>query len=48
VVGQYNAPISYNRGTNTCILTCHQVAHNANGSVTKVSAQGLKGMKLPK
>jgi len=48
VVGQNNAPISYNRGTNTCILTCHQVAHNANGSVTKVSAQGLKGMKLPK
>ena len=26
-------PVSYNRGTNTCTLTCHQVAHNRDGSV---------------
>ena len=41
VVGQNNgAPIAYNRGTNTCTLTCHQVAHNADGSVG--GAQGPK------
>ena len=35
VVGQNNgAPMSYNRGTNTCTLTCHNAAHNADGSVT--------------
>jgi len=35
VVGQNNgAPISYNRATNTCTLTCHNAAHNPNGSVT--------------
>ena len=27
------APISYNRATNTCVLACHEVAHNPNGSV---------------
>ncbi len=27
-------PISYNRGNGTCTLTCHQVAHNPDGSVT--------------
>jgi predicted CXXCH cytochrome family protein len=37
-------PISYNRGSNTCTLTCHQVVHNANGSVTGAVAPGaLKG-----
>jgi hypothetical protein len=35
VVGQNNGvPISYNRATNTCVLTCHNTAHNADGSVT--------------
>jgi len=35
VVGQNNgAPISYNRGSNTCTLTCHQTAHNADGSIS--------------
>ena len=39
VVGQNNgAPIYYNRGSNTCTLTCHQTAHNADGTVS--SAQG--------
>lgn len=28
------APISYNRATNTCTLTCHNAAHNQNGSVS--------------
>ncbi len=27
------APISYNRPMNSCTLTCHGTAHNANGSV---------------
>jgi len=35
VVGQNNgAPIAYNRGSNTCTLTCHNAAHNSDGSVT--------------
>jgi hypothetical protein len=34
VVGQNGAaPIAYNRSTNTCTLTCHSVAHNADGTV---------------
>ncbi len=35
VVGQNNgAPISYNHATNTCTLTCHNAAHNPDGSVS--------------
>jgi predicted CXXCH cytochrome family protein len=30
-------PISYNRATNTCVLVCHQTAHNADGSVAQAS-----------
>jgi hypothetical protein len=49
VVGQNNGlPISYNRGTNTCTLTCHQVAHNSNGTVTRVSAPSPKGIRMSK
>ena len=29
-------PISYNRGSGTCTLTCHGAAHNPNGSVSSV------------
>jgi len=43
VVGQNGTtPISYNRGSNTCTLTCHQIAHNADGTVTKVSTPTAK------
>lgn len=28
------SPISYNHGTNTCTLTCHNMSHNADGTVT--------------
>jgi predicted CXXCH cytochrome family protein len=28
------SPISYNHGTNTCTLTCHNAAHNPDGTVT--------------
>ncbi len=42
VVGPNQAsPISYNRATNTCTLTCHNAAHNANGSVS------VNGVALP-
>jgi hypothetical protein len=27
-------PISYNRSANTCVMVCHQAAHNADGTVT--------------
>jgi predicted CXXCH cytochrome family protein len=30
-------PVSYNRASNTCTLTCHQVAHNADGTVTQAN-----------
>jgi hypothetical protein len=30
-------PISYNRGSNTCNLVCHETAHNPDGSVTNQS-----------
>lgn len=37
--GYFRSPISYNRGTNTCTLTCHNYSHNPNGTVTPVSAK---------
>lgn len=38
VVGQNNgAPLGYNRATNTCTLTCHNMAHNADGTFAAVS-----------
>ena len=37
------SPVSYNQGPNTCTLTCHNAAHNPNGSVTPAGAgNGLK------
>jgi predicted CXXCH cytochrome family protein len=48
VVGQNNgAPISYNRATNTCTLTCHNAAHNANGTVS-VNGAVLPAFVAPK
>jgi predicted CXXCH cytochrome family protein len=38
-------PISYNRGPNTCVLVCHMVAHNPNGTVT---AAGLRSPGIRK
>ncbi len=38
VVGQYNGlPVSYNRTAKTCVLVCHQVAHNGTGPVAGLS-----------
>jgi len=41
VASNNGAPISYNRGTNTCNLVCHQVAHNANGTISAASGTGV-------
>jgi predicted CXXCH cytochrome family protein len=30
-------PISYNHANNSCVLVCHQAAHNANGTVVHVA-----------
>lgn len=38
-------PTAYNRASNTCALVCHQVAHNANGTVTAVSLNQRMGVK---
>lgn len=38
VVGRNGSlPISYDPGTNTCVLQCHNVAHDPNGSVHRVT-----------
>jgi predicted CXXCH cytochrome family protein len=38
VVGENSgAPIAYNRGTNSCTLMCHGVAHSASGAVGAVA-----------
>ena len=34
----FRSPISYNRGTNTCTLTCHNFSHNADGTVMPVAS----------
>jgi len=44
VVAQNGAsPISYHRATNTCVMVCHQVVHNANGSVSPLGALPIGG-----
>ena len=46
VVGANNGlPISYSRATNTCVLTCHQVAHNPDGSITNSMMGSPRGAK---
>jgi predicted CXXCH cytochrome family protein len=45
VASNGGVPISYNRATNTCTLTCHQVAHNSNGTVTAASVSRMPGVK---
>jgi hypothetical protein len=37
-----NVPISYNRGTNSCALVCHSVAHFPNGTVQPLGTGGKK------
>ncbi len=37
VASNSGLPISYNRAANTCVLVCHQVAHNPGGTITQAS-----------
>ena len=39
VVAPNNGVLSYTRTSNTCTLTCHNYAHNSDGSVTPATAQ---------
>ena len=49
VVGQNGAfPISYNRAANTCVLACHETAHNPNGAVGAVSKRPVLGGPIKK
>ena len=32
-------PVAFNRSANTCVLVCHAVAHNPDGTVTQASAR---------
>ena len=36
------SPITYNRAANSCILVCHNTAHNGDGSVTALALPALK------
>ena len=36
VAANGSLPISYNRAANTCVLACHGMAHNADGTVTSM------------
>jgi hypothetical protein len=39
-------PISYSRSANTCVLVCHQAAHNPDGTVTQaVTRMGVRVRK---
>lgn len=40
VASNNGLPISYNRGANTCVLACHEAAHNSNGTVTELRRSG--------
>jgi predicted CXXCH cytochrome family protein len=42
------APISYNHATNTCVLACHETAHNPNGSVGAVAKRPTLGAPIKK
>jgi len=41
-------PVSYTRVTNTCVLVCHQVAHNPDGSISQSTLKGSPANNLPK
>ena len=42
VVNNVTLPIAYNRGSNTCTLTCHQVVHKSDGTVIANSVSAPK------
>ena len=45
VASNSGLPVFYNRSANTCVLVCHQVAHNADGTVAQVITRPGVGMK---
>ena len=45
VAANGNLPISYNRAANSCVLVCHQAAHNPGGTVTMASLPRGGGIK---
>jgi predicted CXXCH cytochrome family protein len=45
VASNGTVPVSYNHATNTCTLVCHQVAHNADGTVRAASVRTLSGIR---
>lgn len=48
VVGQnQGAPISYNRGANSCVLMCHNAAHNPDGTVKANMVASPRGTRAP-
>ena len=48
VVGQnQGAPISYSRGANSCVLMCHNVAHNPDGTVKANMVASPRGSVAP-
>ena len=48
VVGQNGAfPISYNRGSNTCVLMCHNTAHDPNGGIRRLPGSQQPGGVQP-
>ncbi len=38
-------PITYNRSTNTCVMMCHQVAHNPDGTISNFKLRRGPGSK---
>jgi predicted CXXCH cytochrome family protein len=42
------APIIYNRATNTCVLACHETAHNPNGTVSALVSRPVVGSPIKK
>ena len=38
--------ISYNRASNTCTLTCHNVMHNPDGTTTSVTSPNRVNQKV--
>jgi hypothetical protein len=38
--------IAYNRGSNTCTLTCHNVAHNPDGTITSATSPSRSIQKV--
>jgi predicted CXXCH cytochrome family protein len=42
VASNGSTPVSYNRATNSCALTCHGAVHYANGSVLSAAVGGIK------